>query len=172
MNKAFFLDRDGTIIIDKNYLAKAEDVELLDGAAEAIRMMNENDYKVIVITNQSGVARGYFTMQDVNKVNARLNDLLEQEGAHIDAFFVCPHHPDGTISPYDISCECRKPATLLFEKAAKEYNIDMSASAAVGDRERDVENLSKLGVCYLGVIGNGSGEYSSLLSFAKSVIEK
>ena len=102
MNKAFFLDRDGTIIVDKNYLAKPEDIELLDGVAEAIRMMNENNYKVIVVSNQSGVARGYFKIEDVHKVNAKLNELLEEKGAHIDAFYVCPHHPKGIISPYNI----------------------------------------------------------------------
>lgn len=171
MNKAFFLDRDGTIIIDKNYLAKPEEVELLDGAAEAIRMMNENDYKVIVVSNQSGVARGYFDIDDVDKVNDRLNDILEQSGAHIDAFYVCPHHPDGIASPYNVTCRCRKPGTLLFEKAAEEYDIDMTASAAVGDRKRDIQNLSQLGVRHLGVIGTEDGEYCSLLSFTKNVIK-
>lgn len=170
MNKAFFLDRDGTIIVDKNYLAKPEDIELLDGAAEAIRMMNENNYKVIVVSNQSGVARGYFKIEDVHKVNAKLNELLEEKGAHIDAFYVCPHHPKGIISPYNISCTCRKPGTYLFEKAAKDYNIDMSSSAAVGDRVRDVQNLERLGIPYLGILGNKRGEYRSLLDFTKEVI--
>ena len=170
MNKAFFLDRDGTIIVDKHYLAKPEEVELLPGAAKAIRMMNENGYKVIVVSKQSGVARGYFAIDDVDKVNVRLNDVLEQSGAHIDAFYICPHHPDGIVFPYNVICECRKPGTLLFEKAAEEYNIDMTASAAVGDRKRDVQNLSQLGVKHLGVIGTEDGEYSSLLSFTKDII--
>ena len=113
MNKAFFLDRDGTIIVDKHYLSNPNEVELLVGAAKAIRLMNEAGYKVIVVSNQSGVARGMFTMKDVDKVNQRLNQLLDMENAHIDAFYICPHHPDGIISPYNIQCKCKKTRNIF-----------------------------------------------------------
>lgn len=175
MNKAFFLDRDGTIIVDKHYLSNPNEVELLVGAAKAIRLMNEAGYKVIVVSNQSGVARGMFTMKDVDKVNQRLNQLLDMENAHIDAFYICPHHPNGIISPYNIQCKCRKPETYLFEKATKDYQIDLTVSAAIGDRKRDVEKLTKLGIENIGIIKAGTeiygyDTYDSLLSFTKKVI--
>lgn len=176
MNKAFFLDRDGTIIVDKHYLADPEEVELLDGAAEAIHMMNEAGYKVIVVSNQSGVARGMFTMDTVERTNERLNELLREKGAHIDAFYICPHHPGGVVAPYNVSCACRKPGTYLFEQAAKDLQIKMEESAAAGDRERDVENLSQIGIKKLGIIGCDSenslyDSYDSLLAFTKKVLE-
>ena len=119
MNKAFFLDRDGTIIVDKHYLSNPNEVELLVGAAKAIRLMNEAGYKVIVVSNQSGVARGMFTMKDVDKVNQRLNQLLDMENAHIDAFYICPHHPDGIISRTIFNANVENQKHICLKKQQK-----------------------------------------------------
>jgi len=137
---AVFLDRDGTIIRDLNYIGRPEQVELLPRAASSIRRLNEAGWLVIVVTNQSGIARGYFTEADYNRVRARLTELLAAEGAHIDGTFVCPHHPDFT-GP----CDCRKPGTLLFRQAATTHDIDTAASFYVGDKLRDVIPARELG---------------------------
>ena len=128
---AVFLDRDGTIIEDAHYLSKPEQVRLLDGAAEAIARINAAMVPVIVVTNQSGIGRGRFSVDDHNLVAARLDELLAERGARIDASYFCPHTPED-------ACECRKPGTLLFRRAAVEHRIDLAGALYVGDRMRDV----------------------------------
>jgi D-glycero-D-manno-heptose 1,7-bisphosphate phosphatase len=135
-----FLDRDGTIIRDVSYLSRADDVELLPGAAHAIGRVNKLNIPAIVITNQSGIARGRFTVQDYLLTQQRLDDLLKEHGAHVDATYFCPDHPDFT-GP----CNCRKPGTALFERAAAEHSLDMTAPAYVGDRWRDIEPFHQTG---------------------------
>src|SRR3954468_2968110 len=130
---AAFLDRDGTIIRDTEYLRDPEQVELLPGAAKAIKLLNEAGYPVIVITNQSGIARGLLTEQDYERVRMRVDKLVSAEGAHIDASYHCPHLPE-LSGP----CDCRKPGTLLYERAAAEHDLDPAHSWFVGDRRRDV----------------------------------
>lgn len=129
---AVFLDRDGTIIEDRNYLSDPVDVRLLPGAASAVRRLNDVGFPVIVVTNQSGIGRGYFDEARYHAVAARLDRLLALEGARIDATYYCPHAPD------DPSCSCRKPGTALFLQAAREHGLDLSTSYYVGDRIRDV----------------------------------
>ena len=128
-----FLDRDGTIIHDTEYLREPEDVRLLPGAAAAIARLNRAGLPVVVVTNQSGIARGLLTPADYDVVHAQLEELLAAAGGHIDATYHCPHHPDLT-GP----CECRKPGTLLYRRAASEHALDLAESAYVGDRWRDV----------------------------------
>ena len=137
---AAFLDRDGTIIRDANYIRDPRDVELLAGAAEAIRRLNAHGVTVVVVTNQSGIGRGLFTMNDYQAVRARVEALLAESGARIDATYVCPHHPDAT-GP----CQCRKPGTALFRKAIAELALDPASSVYVGDRWRDVAPALTLG---------------------------
>lgn len=146
MNKAFFLDRDGTINVDTGYVGNPDDVKLLPGAAEAIKKMNDAGYLVIVISNQSGVARGYFGIEDVEKVNARINELLGEYGAHIDAFYYCPHLKDGSVKEYAIDCDCRKPKLGMFKRAIADYDLDPALCYACGDKPRDIEGLTQLGV--------------------------
>lgn len=131
---AVFLDRDGTIIRDTAYVREPDDVELLPGSAASIRRLNERGLPVIVVTNQSGIARGLLTEQDYERVRRRLDKLLEAEGARIDASYHCPHHPD-----FSGPCECRKPGLKLFKQAAAEHGLDLGRSFYVGDRRRDVE---------------------------------
>ncbi|MEO7217888.1 MAG: HAD family hydrolase [Gemmatimonadaceae bacterium] len=135
-----FLDRDGTIIRDVSYLSRTEDVELLPGAASAISRLNTLGTPVIVITNQSGIARGRFTVDDYLRTQNHLDELLWVEHARIDATYYCPDHPDFT-GP----CGCRKPGTELFERAAREHSLDMTHPAYVGDRWRDLQPSQVLG---------------------------
>ena len=135
-----FLDRDGTIIRDVGYLSRPEDVELLAGAARAIARLNNARIPVIVITNQSGIGRGLFTVDDYLLTQRRLDELLHDSGAMIDATYFCPDHPSFT-GP----CSCRKPGIALFERAVAEHALDMSAPSYIGDRWRDVEPFHQLG---------------------------
>jgi D-glycero-D-manno-heptose 1,7-bisphosphate phosphatase len=138
--RAVFLDRDGTIIEDVNYPSKPEQVRLLPGAAAAIRRLNEARIPVVAVTNQSGIARGLLTLADYERVHARMNELLNAERARIDASYLCPHHPDFTGR-----CECRKPGTLLFRRAADDLDLDLASSWFIGDTLRDVSPATALG---------------------------
>ena len=137
---AVFLDRDGTINHDSGYVSDPAKVVLLPTVGAAIRRLNERNIPVVVVTNQSGIARGMFTEAQYELVHARLDDLLAAEGASVTATYMCPHHPDFT-GP----CECRKPGTLLFRRAAEEHGLDLAKSFYVGDRIRDLAPSRTLG---------------------------
>jgi D-glycero-D-manno-heptose 1,7-bisphosphate phosphatase len=139
MNKAVFLDRDGTINSDKNYLYKIEDFEFTYKAVEALALLQKYGYKLVIVTNQSGVARGYYTEEDVVLLHEWLKEYLIGKGIHIDGIYYCPHHPEGTVRKYACSCDCRKPAPGLYYKAIHDLDIDTQASFAVGDSLRDLE---------------------------------
>lgn len=138
--RAVFLDRDGTLIRDLHFIGKPELVELLPGVAAALGRLNEAGCSVVVVTNQSGIARGYFTQADYERVQERTERLVAADGARIDASYFCPHHPD-----YTGPCECRKPATLLFRRAAEDLDIDLASSWYLGDKLRDVTPAAELG---------------------------
>lgn len=137
---AVFLDRDGTIIEDTGFVHQAEAVRLLPGAAHAIRRLNEAGWPVVIVSNQSGIARGRYAEADYHRVQRRLVELLAPDRARIDADFFCPHHPEFT-GP----CDCRKPGTKLFGEAAAQLGIDLHDSWFVGDRPSDVEPARRLG---------------------------
>jgi D-glycero-D-manno-heptose 1,7-bisphosphate phosphatase len=137
---AAFLDRDGTIIEDASYVRDPADVVLLPGAADAIRRLNADGIAVMVITNQSGIARGYLDLDDYRLVKARLDELLAQQGARIDATYMCPHLPEIT-GP----CDCRKPGLGLYRQAIAEHGLDPVRSLFTGDRWRDIEPGKALG---------------------------
>ena len=141
MNKAIFLDRDGTINIDKGYVYKQEDFEFIGKAPEAIKIMNNLGYLVIVVTNQSGIARGYFTAKDVIILHNYINNKLAEYNANIDAYYYCPHHPN-----YGEQCNCRKPKTGLIDKAVKDFNICIPESWLVGDKVSDMECADNAGL--------------------------
>ena len=140
--KVIFLDRDGTINVYKGFLTKAEDFELIPGAAEAIKHINRSGYLAIVISNQPVIARGDCSFSDLKTIHDKMETLLGQEGAFVDAIYYCPHHPDkgfeGERIEYKIDCDCRKPKAGLLLQAAKDWNIDLEASYMIGDSERDV----------------------------------
>lgn len=137
--RALFLDRDGSLIVDRDYLADPALVELLPGAAQAIARMNRSGWLVIVVTNQSGVARGYFDLAAVSAVHAEIDRQLALAGAHVDAWMTCPHHPDGKVVEFATHCTCRKPAPGLLLQAARNLGVDLAASAMAGDKLSDVQ---------------------------------
>jgi D-glycero-D-manno-heptose 1,7-bisphosphate phosphatase len=137
-HRAVFLDRDGTINVEKEYLHRPEDLELIDGAAQSIARLNRAGFLVIVVTNQSGVARGYFSVEDVNRLHQVMQQQLAEDGARIDAFYLCPHHPDKGLDPYRVVCDCRKGKPGMLMQAAAEWNIDLPASFMVGDKKSDL----------------------------------
>ncbi|MBI4333172.1 MAG: HAD family hydrolase [Chloroflexi bacterium] len=139
MERAIFLDRDGTIIEDTGYVGEREKVRFLPRAGEAIRLLNENGFKVIVITNQAGVARGYFTEAAVADVNSYVCESLAGMGASIDKIYYCPHHIEGTIEEYRKECYFRKPNPGMIEEAVRDFGIDLRNSFVVGDKASDIE---------------------------------
>ena len=151
--RAIFLDRDGTINIDAEYLNDIKRFHWLPDAIEAIRYINEHGALAIVITNQRGVARGFFPESDVIKLHDWMNCELNRYGAHIDGFYYCPHHPEAKVKDYRKDCDCRKPKPGLILKAAADHDIDLAHSVMIGDMERDVEcgkRAGTLGVRYVG----------------------
>ena len=136
--RAVFLDRDGTIIEEVGYLDRAERVELYPWTIDAIRAFNRAGLAVVMVTNQSGVARGFFTESVVDDVHGHLATMLAEGGARIDAYYYCPHHPDGKVPGYARACDCRKPGRALVDRAARELGIDPARSFVVGDRWVDV----------------------------------
>lgn len=136
---AVFLDRDGVLIEDVHLLTKPHQVLLIDGAAQAIKMLREEGYQVIVVSNQTVIARGLATEEDVELVNQHIQWLLRTEvGQGVDAFYICPHHPNATLIRYRMACECRKPRPGLLLLAAAEHGINLSRSYMIGDRITDV----------------------------------
>ena len=135
---AVFLDRDGTIIEEVGYLDRPERVELYPFSADSIRALNRAGLRIVMVTNQSGVARGFFSEAVVHAVHDHIERLLAEAGAHIDAYYYCPHHPDGKVAEYARACDCRKPARGLVDRAVRELGTDPGRSFAVGDRWLDV----------------------------------
>lgn len=136
--KAVFLDRDGTLIEEKGYLDSPENIILFPFTAEALRLLSENGFMTIIASNQSGIARGYFTAEKVEEINSALSSLLSASGARIDDIYYCPHYPGGTVIEYAIECDCRKPGTGLIRRAADEHGIDLCASFIIGDKMSDI----------------------------------
>ena len=135
---AAFLDRDGVLNVDHGYTHRPDQLEWIPGAPEAVRMLNNAGYYVIVITNQSGVARGYFNEAAVQQFHAHMQDALRAQGAHIDAFYYCPHYPEGTVKELAMRCRCRKPSPGMLEQAAREWPINLDRSFLIGDKDDDM----------------------------------
>ena len=143
---AIFFDRDGVLNVDVGYLYKIEDFQWIDGAIEAIKYFNDKDYYVFVITNQSGVARGYYKEEDINKLHNWMNQELAKYDAHIDEFFYCPHHVKGIIKDYSFNCECRKPKIGMIKKALDKYDVKLESSLLIGDKDSDIECAENAGI--------------------------
>jgi D-glycero-D-manno-heptose 1,7-bisphosphate phosphatase len=139
LRPALFVDRDGTLNPDLHYMKDADRLELNRGVGEGLRVARDHGYLIVCVTNQSGIERGLYTREDVERIHARLNELLRPQRARIDAFYYCPHTPEH-------GCDCRKPGTALFEQARREWNIDLARSAVLGDRALDVESGRSLGL--------------------------
>jgi len=139
VNKAVFLDRDGVINIEKDYVYKIEDFEFQNGVFEAVKEFNEKNYLVIVVTNQSGISRGYYTDDDFYRLTRYMLEEFEKHGAKITKIYHCPHAPND-------GCECRKPKPGMFLEAKKEFDIDMGSSWMIGDKEGDIEAANSAGI--------------------------
>lgn len=158
VRKAIFLDRDGTVIEEAEYLSDPARLKLLPEAARALRLLKDAGFLLVVVTNQSGVARGYFNLETVELLNDTLNERLSGEGVAIDRFYVCPHHPEITGE-----CGCRKPMPGMLQKAAAELDVDLSASWMVGDKACDIEAGLAAGVkTALVLTGYGQKEEAAL----------
>lgn len=146
MNRAVFLDRDGTVNEEVGYLRSLDLLKLIPGAAAAIGRLNRAGYKVVLVTNQSGVARGYFSESLVDAAHDLLAGMLKNEGAFFDSVYYCPHHPTAGNSKHTVLCDCRKPATGLIDRAVKDLDIDRARSFVIGDKWSDVELGHRAGV--------------------------
>ena len=159
-NRAVFMDRDGTINEEVGYVNHLERFFLLPRVAEAIRLLNQRGLKTVVVTNQSGVARGYFPESLVSLVHRKMEDLLKKEGARLDGIYYCPHHPGEGRPPYRLKCRCRKPDTGMIEAASKALDLDCSKSYVIGDRGKDLEFAHRIGAKGILVLtGYGRGEW-------------
>ena len=159
---AAFLDRDGTIVVDKHYLADPDGLELLPNALDGLLELRDLGARLVVVTNQSGVGRGYFPAETVERMHKRLRELLAEGGVELDGIYVCPHAPgDG--------CDCRKPGTALFERAADELGLDLGASFVLGDKEADVEAGRRIGATPVLVGPGDDADAPDLLAAARLI---
>jgi len=157
---AVFIDRDGTISEEVGYVNHPSRFRLFPYSAEAIKKLNDHDILAILVTNQAGVARGYFSEEVIAAVHDRLNSELESQGAHLDAIYYCAHHPNVGNPPYRMDCDCRKPKTGLIKRASADFNIDPGTSWMVGDRYSDIELARNAGLQSAFVLsGYGQGEW-------------
>lgn len=141
MKPAVFLDRDGVLTVEKSYVCSVDELEIFPYAEECVKKIHKKGYYAIAVTNQSGIARGFFTEEILQEMN---HQLIERTG--IDAVYYCPHHPDGNIEKYAVSCRCRKPEIGLIEQACKDFLIDLSGSYMVGDRWSDIQLGKNAGI--------------------------
>ena len=163
MNPAVFLDRDGVITEDPpHYAHRLDQLRIIPGSGQAIQLLNAHNFRVFVISNQSGVARGYYREEDVKIFNDEMERLLAGEGAHIDAIYYCPHHPDAVVECYKMDCDCRKPKPGMIMQAAQKYSIDIPNSFVIGDKWSDIEAGRAAGCKTILVLtGHGKGEYQT-----------
>jgi len=163
MRSAVFIDRDGTINEQRGYINHISRFVLLPGSREAISLLNKNNHIVVVTSNQSGVARGYFPIELVKETHELMENELAKDGSHVDGIYFCPHHPDGVVPEYSRECSCRKPNIGLIKRAEVELDIDMETSYVIGDRLLDIEfaqNANLSGILVLTGYGKGELKYS------------
>jgi D-glycero-D-manno-heptose 1,7-bisphosphate phosphatase len=172
MHRAVFLDRDGVINQDPpHYAHRIDQLEIIPHVAEAIRLLNEADFKVIVVSNQSGIAKGYYQEEDAIRFNEAIRSRLHEEGALIDAFYFCPHHPEAENALYRVRCNCRKPSPGLLIQAAKDFDIDLTRSYMIGDKISDIKAGESAGCMSILVLtGHGKAEAGNLNLNAHDII--
>ena len=160
--KTIFLDRDGTINRESGYINHFSMFEFLPGTIKALKLLKENGWQLILITNQAGIARGYFSEVFLVDIHQQMQTILKKGGAELDAIYYCPHHPDVGEFPYKKNCDCRKPKTGLIEKALKDFPVDMQGSYMVGDRYNDIRMGKKMGLSTAFLLsGYGRGEWEA-----------
>jgi D,D-heptose 1,7-bisphosphate phosphatase len=146
LRKAAFLDRDGVINVDRAYVSRWEDFEFVPGAVDAIRALKQTGFALVVVTNQSGIARGYYTEAQYQELTLAIKQALAEAGAAIDAVYHCPHHPAGAVAGLTMDCDCRKPAPGMIFRAARELNLSLPDSILVGDKPSDIQAARAAGV--------------------------
>jgi D-glycero-D-manno-heptose 1,7-bisphosphate phosphatase len=156
---AAFLDRDGVLNVDRGYVFRPEDLELVPGAAEGVRHLNEAGMLVVLVTNQSGIGRGYYTEANMMTFNRHLADCLSAQGARIDAIYFCPYHPDAAVERFRADHEDRKPRPGLINRACAEMNIDRQESFLIGDKESDMEAAAAAGIAGYRFEGGNFGDF-------------
>ncbi|WP_207425931.1 HAD-IIIA family hydrolase [Pedobacter sp. SYSU D00535] len=166
MNKAVFIDKDGTLIPDIPYNVDPEKITLQANTAEGLRQLQNLGFLLIIISNQAGVARGYFKEDAIGDVQKKIEELLHNEGLKLDGFYYCPHHPEGTVAPYAVDCTCRKPKAGMFIKAALDFDVELSESWMIGDILHDVEAGNSAG-CRSILIDNGNETEWEINAFRK-----
>jgi len=167
LHRAVFLDRDGTINVEKDYLINPEDFEFLPGVPEALKKLQNAGFLLVVVSNQSGVARGYFSLQQVEKLHSHMKSLLEPYGVSLSGIYVCPHHPTHGQGEYLYDCECRKGNPGMLLKAAEDLTIDLRHSFMIGDKLADIEAGYTAG-CSTFLVRTGYGEQFSEYAAAYS----
>jgi len=143
---AVFIDRDGTVIREVGYLCRPEQIEILPRVPEAIRMLRGRGYRVVLVTNQSAVARGMLKESELEEIHHLLRNELHRAGAGLDGIYYCPHHPSDGVAPYVIHCRCRKPNSGMIERAARDLQLNLMHSYVVGDQETDMELARRCGI--------------------------
>jgi D-glycero-D-manno-heptose 1,7-bisphosphate phosphatase len=166
--RAVFVDRDGTLNLEREYLCDPAEFRFFPGVPQAIRRLREAGFLVIVVTNQSGVARGYFTLAEVDSLHAHIQSLLAAQGTTLDAFYVCPHHPQG-VPPFRKTCSCRKGEPGMLLQAARDFHIDLARSFMIGDKASDLEAGEKAGCSSLLVLTGYGKETAQSLAPLKVV---
>jgi len=172
VNKALFLDRDGVINIDHGYTYKVSDLNLIDGVVEGLQAISHLEYKIFIITNQSGIARGLFEVDDLHLFMEHLLKILKKNNINITDYFFCPHHIEGAIKAYTKKCSCRKPEPGMLHDAQKKYNLDLSQSILIGDKETDILAGKNAGVLFNILITNSTlSRRSQALYLAQDLIQ-
>lgn len=164
--KAVFFDRDGVLDEDVGYLYKIEDLRWLDGAKEAVAYLTALGYKIFIVTNQSGIARGYYTVAEMDKLHEYMLGELKASGGKVEKVYYCPHYKEGSVKEYSIDCDCRKPKPGMILRAFREFDLDKEHSFLIGDGARDVEAAETAGIRGYRFKGG------SLLAFVKECLKK
>lgn len=164
-DKAVFFDRDGVLNEDVAYLYKIADLRWVEGAREAVAYLTQLGYKIFIVTNQSGIARGYYTVDEMQQLHEYMQRAIAADGGKIEKIYYCPHHPEGSVAEYACTCDCRKPKPGMILNALAEYDIDKEQSFLIGDSKRDVEAAEAAGI--KGYLFTGG----SLLDFVKGIVK-
>ncbi len=153
--KAAFIDRDGVINEERNYVHRIEDFVLLPGVAQGLALLRDAGFRLIVVTNQAGIARGYYDQSAMDRLHDHLRDQLALQGVALDAIYFCPHHPSGSVEGLAVECDCRKPSPGMLLQAAKDFDLDLSASVLIGDKLSDVQAGKRAGVGRAFIVESG-----------------
>ncbi len=168
---AVFIDRDGTINVDVDFLSSPQQLQLIPRSADAIKELNDRKVPVFVITNQSGIARGLFSEKDLSEIHRALDEMLRQSGASVTGYYYCPHHPNDGLPPYVTDCDCRKPKPGLLHRAQKEHGLDLTRSFVIGDKKIDMEAGRSVGARTIHVgTGYGAAEKESAALFRDAFV--